>query len=210
VSLTARGPQIGDIKREINQLKAERILSAATDLFSQRGYGNCTMDDIARSIGVTKPFLYYRFKDKADILAEICGRGAKLTFGAIVESLDQKGTYTERLRYFCKRFAEAVLKYAGFILVYKREVSNLRPDDRRAIAETRRQTDELVRSLLIRGQAAGEFDPLDPFITASSITGMLSFIVEWHRPRLGIPEDHVVETVTLLALRMAGVRGSSS
>jgi TetR/AcrR family transcriptional regulator, cholesterol catabolism regulator len=195
-----------DLKAEVNNLKVEGILAAATTLFSQRGYGNCTMDDIAHSIGVTKPFVYYRFKDKADILAAICERGARLTHAAIVDALDRPGSCTDRLRGFCESFALAVIERADFITVYKREVSNLRPDDRRAITELRRETDQLVRALLTQGQDAGEFEPIDARIAASSITGMLSFIVDWYRPRSGIAPDDVVHTTAELAMRMAGAR----
>ena len=193
-----------DLKAEVNQLQVEGILAAATTLFSERGYGNCTMDDIAHSIGVTKPFVYYRFKDKADILAAICERGARLTHDAIVDALDRPGSSTERLRGFCESFALAVMDHADFITVYKREVSNLQPEQRRAITELRRNTDQLVRALLLQGQEAGEFEPIDATIAASSITGMLSFIVDWYRPRSGIARNDVVQTTAELAMRMAG------
>jgi hypothetical protein len=39
-----------DLKAEVNHLKIEGILSAATRLFSERGYANCTVDDIAHSL----------------------------------------------------------------------------------------------------------------------------------------------------------------
>ena len=95
------------------------------------------------------------------------------------------------------------MDHADFITVYKREVSNLQPEQRRAITELRRNTDQLVRALLLQGQNR-EFEPIDATIAASSITGMLSFIVDWYRPRSGIARNDVVQTTAELAMRMAG------
>ena len=205
---TPAATQPRDIRAETNSLKTEAILGAATELFSGRGYAKCTMDDIAHSIGVTKPFVYYRFKDKADILGAICERGARLTHAAIAEALDTPGSCTDRLSQFCRRFALTVMDHADFLVVYKREVSNLRPEDRRSIAHLRAETDTLVRTLLVQGQQAGEFDLLEPTITASSITGMLSFIVDWYRPRSGLDANDVVRTTAELVMRMVGAKRS--
>jgi len=206
MTTSMKSPPHPDFRGELNQLKIDRILLAATALFSRQGYSNCTMDEVAAHLGVTKPFLYYRFKDKADILAAICGRGVNLTHAAIVEALSLEVSASEKLRRFSEIFAATVLDNTDFVLIYKREVSNLRPEDRQAIVNIRAQTDQLVQSLLTQGQEAGEFDCLDPVITARSITGMLGFIVEWHRPRMGIPREELIHTLAELSLRMVGKR----
>jgi len=195
-----------DLKSEINQLKTDRILATATALFAQQGYNNCTVDEIASAIGVTKPFVYYRFRDKSDILAAICAKGADLTQAAIAEVVSEPGPAAERLEAFCQKFAETVIEYAAFVAVYKSEFSNLRPEDRRSIMEVRVRTDSLLQDLLQQGRDSGEFDLLDPSVTATSITGMLSFIVDWYRPKPSLPKKKLIETVTELAMRMAGVK----
>lgn len=42
----------------------EQTLSAAHDLFAERGYAEVTMDEIATAVGVTKPLLYNYFGNK--------------------------------------------------------------------------------------------------------------------------------------------------
>lgn len=202
--IAAENSSAPDLKSEINQLKTDRILATATALFAQQGYNNCTVEEIANALGVTKPFVYYRFRDKSDILAAICGKGADLTHAAIAEVVNQTGPASERLEAFCRKFAETVVEYSAFVAVYKSEFSNLRPEDRRGIMEVRVHTDALLQDLLQQGQASGEFDLLDPAVTATSITGMLSFIVDWYRPKPGLPKNKLIDTVTELAMRMAG------
>ncbi|MGI5936151.1 MAG: TetR/AcrR family transcriptional regulator [Oscillospiraceae bacterium] len=46
----------------------DRILSAATQLFSQKGYDATRVNDIASAANVNKALIYYYFKSKEDIL----------------------------------------------------------------------------------------------------------------------------------------------
>lgn len=56
--------QIDDKK----ELKARRILRAATDLFVRLGYRKTSVDDVARAAGVGKGTVYLYFETKADLL----------------------------------------------------------------------------------------------------------------------------------------------
>ncbi len=51
----------------------EKILSAARDLFVERGYEAVTMRAIAEAIEYTPGALYAHFKDKADLVRALCG-----------------------------------------------------------------------------------------------------------------------------------------
>ena len=46
----------------------ERIIKAATQLFSQKGYDVTRVSDIATAADVNKALIYYYFKSKEDIL----------------------------------------------------------------------------------------------------------------------------------------------
>jgi AcrR family transcriptional regulator len=48
-----------------------KIIEAAKEVFSKKGYHETTMDDIAKEIGVSKGALYSYFKSKEDLLKEI-------------------------------------------------------------------------------------------------------------------------------------------
>ena len=49
----------------------ESIISAALDVFSRQGYCSTTLNDIAKEIGLTKGAVYWHFKNKSDLLAEL-------------------------------------------------------------------------------------------------------------------------------------------
>ena len=48
----------------------ERILRAANDLFAKQGFSRVSMRVVANAAGVTKPALYYYFKDKEALFEE--------------------------------------------------------------------------------------------------------------------------------------------
>ena len=45
----------------------QKILDVSLKLFMQLGYENTYMDDVAQKAGITKPAVYYYFKDKQDL-----------------------------------------------------------------------------------------------------------------------------------------------
>lgn len=50
--------------------KRDRILRAASDLFARQGFSHVSMRDVAAAAGVTKPAVYYHFRDKEALFEE--------------------------------------------------------------------------------------------------------------------------------------------
>jgi AcrR family transcriptional regulator len=194
------------LKAEITTLKRERIMDAATKLFATQGFHGTSVDSIAGALGVTKPFVYYHFKDKAEILTAICRRGADLTLGAIKAAETAPGTPTERLAHFCRSMAGIVIDHSHFLAVYNREIQTLSETDRRNILRVRTEIDRRVVALIDVGRASGEFDVDDIAVTVVSVTMMLSNLWIWYRENRTGTRSQVIETVTELALRMVGAK----
>jgi len=69
----------------------KRILSAATNLFSRFGLEKTTMEDIAKAAGKGKSSLYYYFKSKEEVYAEVIRKeiaGLKTTIRKAIEKED--------------------------------------------------------------------------------------------------------------------------
>jgi AcrR family transcriptional regulator len=194
----------GSLRAEITDLKRQRILEAATALFAEQGFHGTSVDAIATALGVTKPFIYYHFKDKAEILTAICQRGAELTLGAVKAAERAPGSASARLAHFCRRMAEIVIDHSHFLAVYNREIQTLSESDRRNIQRLRKEIDRRVVGLIETGRESGEFDVADVPVTAVSITMMLSYVWVWYRENRTGTRAHVIETVTQLSLRMVG------
>lgn len=57
-------------KEEAEQTKAA-ILASALELFYEKGFARTTFDEIAKRINLTKGAVYWHFRNKADLLAEL-------------------------------------------------------------------------------------------------------------------------------------------
>jgi len=80
-----------------DQTVRERLLTCATKLFTRKGYTATTVREIVAAAGVTKPVLYYYFRNKEGIYIELT-RGAFAKFDALLDaSRTQRGSATERL-----------------------------------------------------------------------------------------------------------------
>ena len=53
-----------DRRRLPSDVRRERILEAATEVFAERGYDATSFGDIATAAGITRPVIYDHFKDK--------------------------------------------------------------------------------------------------------------------------------------------------
>src|SRR6478609_4685959 len=60
------------MREEVADFKRASILKEAVRQFFSKGYDGTRIDEIAASLGMTKPFIYYHFKNKTEILDEIC------------------------------------------------------------------------------------------------------------------------------------------
>jgi len=52
-------------------LTKEEIIKVALEHFAKKGYENTSMQEIAEDLNITKPALYYHFKNKQDLYNEI-------------------------------------------------------------------------------------------------------------------------------------------
>lgn len=181
MSETKRSPKSTQLKKEIAAYKRRRILEEATELFFTEGYDSATLDAVAERLDVTKPFIYSYYKNKGDLLREVCQTGIRLSLSALEEALAIEGTTSEQLKAVVERVARIIIENQRYISVYLREEKNLNPTDARAIREMRHHFDELLSDLLEKGKKAGEFDIPDPSRTAIWVSGLLSWIALWYR-----------------------------
>ena len=85
----------------------ERILDAARDLFVEHGYDAVSMRKIADAIEYTAAALYTHFRDKEELMLELCRRDFR-QFGETLVKLRKVTDPVERIA----RFGMAYLKFA--------------------------------------------------------------------------------------------------
>jgi AcrR family transcriptional regulator len=81
------------------QLVDAEIYTVATQLFSTKGYGSTSLQDIADAMGLSRPALYHYVRSKEDILAKLVEEFAESRAHELaVVTIDGDLTATEKLR----------------------------------------------------------------------------------------------------------------
>lgn len=78
----------------------ERLLSAAREMFARKGYNGTTVREIVVAVGVTKPVLYYYFRNKEGLYLELLREPFAKLAAFLDEFLNGGGSATKRLRQF--------------------------------------------------------------------------------------------------------------
>ena len=154
---------------------------AAARLFTRKGFQGTSLDDIAHSLGVTKPTLYYYISNKEQILFECVERGLA-SFRTGLAELDAKGhTGRTRLRHAMELYAGVVTSDFGLCVsrVGEDPLSEARRHELRAL---KGQVDATFRALIAQGMAEGWIVVGDPGVGAYAVVGAISGIGRWYRP----------------------------
>lgn len=199
-----------ELRSEVQEFKRRRILEEARELFFAQGYESTTLDSIAESLRVTKPFLYSYFRNKSEILNAICEIGIKESLAALEEVLALSLSPAEKLRMIVERVTTIVIRDQKYVVVYNREEKNLEAAEHKALIDMRKSFDQKLAKLLEEGNAADEFHVDRPRMLAVSISGMVTWSATWFRTRASYTVTdvviHMIETVDRMVGRKTEVR----
>jgi AcrR family transcriptional regulator len=167
-------PIPGRSRRRVSpEARRAQILEAALRCFSEKGYHEATMDDLAREAGLSKGSLYWHFKSKAEVFAGLLAAYSLELFqawerearayagGSVIALLGRIGELSlEHIG------GQAALLRAWAEFVVHREVQELFAEIYR---ESRRQLGAWIR----RGIEAGEIRDVEPDSLAAALTAAM-------------------------------------
>lgn len=199
----ARSPWLkpDERKRERGE-KREAVLSAAVKSFNEQGFRATSLDDVAASLNVTKPTIYYYFKTKDDILFECVRRGLEGIRDAAEAVEAANGNGMVRLRALLHDYAVTMTKDFGMCVIRTAD-HELAPKSRAKFRALKREIDETIRRVIEEGMADGSIARGDARIATFTATGALNWIAKWFDPSGPLTSDEVAAaTVDML---MAGL-----
>lgn len=77
--------------------KKERILTIAQKIFARFGIQKTTMDEIAKMARIGKATLYYYFKSKEDIFAEVIHKESEILKSKLLEAINRSNEPKEKI-----------------------------------------------------------------------------------------------------------------
>jgi AcrR family transcriptional regulator len=145
----------------------ERLLTAAANLFAERGYGLTSMRDIARATRVRVASLYHHFKSKEDLYHEVLDREQTKLRELINSALAEENEFPKQIERMVTIAFDYHRKNPSLAKLGMRALLGdglTRPYDSRWLG--------MMEALLRPRAAKGEIKPIDPalfLITAGAI-----------------------------------------
>lgn len=150
----------------------ERILDEARSLFLERGFAPTSMQDIADAVKMTKPALYYHFKDKQDLLLAVLGREMQNGNQAFRESLSRNQSLQARLEEGAIWSFTCIKGDIGRLICDMHRV--LPPERVRQFKREHAMPVEVITELLTEAMVVGEIPAReDPNVLARLYVGMI-------------------------------------
>jgi AcrR family transcriptional regulator len=132
-------------RRANGEASREKVLDAAAEVAGERGYEGTTINLISERSGLPPSSIYWHFKDKDDLIAEVIGRSysrweaASNPWRGVFVSEPTDESFTEAMQ----RVGAAIAEFPDFLRLGMMLILERRPDEltaRRKFLEVRRET----------------------------------------------------------------------
>lgn len=206
----ARGRGRGRQRAELagsasSDAKREAILEAATALFATQGYDRTTMEQIAQQLGVTKPYVYYYFRNKQEIFEMLSWRPAVACFTAMDFEDGDRRSAREKVHAGLRQLIHATIAHYPAAFFPYREPQVYRPQFVAAQKQLANHFYERLCTLLEQGRGEGWFQGGEARIAAQAACSIPGFLYQWYRPDGRLSPEAMEAELTALACRMLGL-----
>lgn len=165
-------PQPAQDKRSETALK---ILVAARDLFSERGFDGTTVDEIAQRAGVNKATLYYQIGDKqtlyAGVILDVMGSAAEATARDLMDEQSPE----EKIRTYIRNVAAAMDRNPWMPPIMLREMAAGGRNFPEAVTRGMFQILSIPGAIIAEGVRQGAFVDASPMLVHMMIVGAFVF-----------------------------------
>jgi AcrR family transcriptional regulator len=184
--------------------RRREVLDEAARLFTERGYGGTSMDDVANAVELTKGTLYHHFPGKAEILVEVYDEAADFVL-ANTHEVPADTPAPEAVRLLVRSVLELIEQRRNQVVLFHQEMpwveQWLPAADARRVRHKMREYIDYVESVIKRGVSAGDFEKVDVHATAQTLIGMVTWSYRWWEPDRKPDIDQLTDLLTNIFLR---------
>jgi len=196
-----RAPVGGRVRTRYELVETE-LLARAADLFAERGYNGTSLQDIADTMGMTRPAIYHYFENKDALLVALVD-GVTEGRAALLRSIrfDAKLSPEEKLQQAMHRMSLQVAEYSARFRLLILSAADLPKRVATQNERARRDVTNHLTAIIAEGIAAGTLHDVDAQVASHIIVGMCNSIAWWLQPDGRITPQAVADLVTELTLR---------
>jgi AcrR family transcriptional regulator len=169
--------------RQRNQdIKRDAVLQTAAHMFLEQGYRRTSMSDLAKRLQITKPALYYYFRNKEELLVECYHAGISLIEELLDKALVSRGTGLDKVKAYIEAYAKSVLLHDFGRCVSMLDENELSSETRKKVRALKRRIDASIRSYIEEGIADKSIAPCDAKLASFAMSGAINWIGTWYKP----------------------------
>ncbi|MCU6434662.1 TetR/AcrR family transcriptional regulator [Undibacterium sp. Jales W-56] len=162
--------------------RPQELLSAALDLFVDRGFAATRLDDVARAAGVSKGTLYLYYSSKEELFKAVVRENVLPLIdeaGELIQAFS--GSTADLFRLFMTTWWERMgkTKLSGLSKLMMAEASNFPDLAQFYHDEVIAPGDAMIVGMLRRGIASGEMRAIDPEIGAKILIAPMIMMMMW-------------------------------
>ncbi len=179
----------------------ELIVSVAAGLFISKGFGSTTMQDIADALHISRPKLYYYFRDKSAILdAAVRNVPVEAERRARAALRRAASDPAAALHEMVKSHTQLILERPIEFRLLDMSMEHLASTMQSRAAKAKRGLLEAFTSVIRLGLERGRFRLVDPRIASFSMIGMANWTAAWYRPNGRLPANVIADQIADIAL----------
>jgi AcrR family transcriptional regulator len=185
-----------------DESRRQSILRVAARFFAERGYPATKIEDVADEMGITRPAVYYYFRNKDELFTAVIEE-AIASFGdpfdrTVAAEDDLTAVLVETLK---ESLAQLIGEKLNFFQVLLWEIRELpRQDVAQRVTMTRDRTLAGLTRLLEIGLERDEVRVSPPDLAATTLTGFINSAPRWYDSSRG-RADTVIDIIIGLATR---------
>jgi len=171
--------------KELSRKERERlqrrneILGIALKLFSEQGFRNVSMQQIAEASEFAVGTLYNFFESKETLFEELINTTGQQVLSEFLEVLNEPGSEKDILRAFIMLQPKFLVKHGNIIKLYFSEIGaqNLQFSKIHDVCNIHKIINSRLSEIIAQGIQKGLFRAVDPEITAKSLGATIETLV---------------------------------
>ena len=186
-------------KKEPKSVHREKIASAASVLFMDKGIAATSMDDIAKAAGYSKATLYVYFENKEEIVGILVLDSMKKLYHYIVSALEQQETTKEQYNFICRGLVQYQEEFPFYFKMVLDKINidfeshDYLPEEKETY-QIGEEINEKIKEFLISGIDKGDLrGNLKIMPTIFNFWGMLSGLIQFATNK----EEYIKKTMGL-------------
>lgn len=189
------------------QSTRERILDAALNIFSRKGYHDTRLDEIVAESHTSKGSIYFHFPNKERLFVALVDQFADLLERRVVEAIQQQPVGMGRVQVALETCLETFGKYRRPAKILLVQAVGLGSTFEQKRLEVNDRFARLIESYLQEAIEVGDIEPVDTEVVAYAWMGAIyNVVIRW--VYTGEPEPaRILQALVPLLLRSVDYEG---